>query len=295
MGGMGMDRERSPLEESRTPLVDGTAGEPTPGHAQRRQSSPKLRPGAAPSLRLIVWGALLLVFSLFLAPLTSLWWLVLVFGLLVPVLSTFRHAAISRAEVGRGESAPEDDTATKQRRLLDALARGGALGPAAVAVRAGLTVSDATSMLDELARQGHVGVTVQGDSKVYALPERDRLEILQGGEAQPAAGHEVAPPLHAPRREPHPVPSDGDARTAPPHPIPDTPAIAEDAPSEPLTERELEVLGLLASGWTYAEVAQHLIVAPGTVKAHTNSIYRKLSARNRTEALQQARRMGLLG
>lgn len=283
------------MEESRPPLVDGSARESAAGRAGLRRIPPRASSGSAPSLRLIAWGALLLVFSVLLAPLTNLWWLVLVFGLLVPVLSTFRHAAIVRGEARSGRAAPGDDTAAKQRRLLDVLARGGALGPSAVAVRASLTVSEATRLLDELARQGYVGVTVREDSKVYALPERDRLEILQGDEAQPVARHEVAPPLHAPSREPHPLPGNGDARPAPPHAIPDTPAIAGDAPSEPLTERELEVLGLLASGRTYAEVAQRLIVAPGTVKAHTNSIYRKLGARNRTEALEQARRLGLLG
>jgi LuxR family maltose regulon positive regulatory protein len=63
---------------------------------------------------------------------------------------------------------------------------------------------------------------------------------------------------------------------------------------EPLSQRELEVLHLMALGRTNREIARQLIVAPGTVKAHTASIYRKLNVANRTEAATRARQLGLL-
>ena len=63
---------------------------------------------------------------------------------------------------------------------------------------------------------------------------------------------------------------------------------------EPLSQRELEVLQLMAQGMTNQEIAKQLIVAPGTVKAHTASIYRKLDAANRTEAAARARQLGIL-
>jgi LuxR family maltose regulon positive regulatory protein len=63
---------------------------------------------------------------------------------------------------------------------------------------------------------------------------------------------------------------------------------------EPLSQRELEVLHLMALGRTNKEIARQLIVAPGTVKAHTSSIYRKLDVANRTEAVARARRLGIL-
>ncbi len=63
---------------------------------------------------------------------------------------------------------------------------------------------------------------------------------------------------------------------------------------EPLSRRELEVLHLLALGKTNQEIAGQLIVSPGTVKAHTASIYRKLDVANRTEAVTRARRLGIL-
>jgi LuxR family transcriptional regulator, maltose regulon positive regulatory protein len=63
---------------------------------------------------------------------------------------------------------------------------------------------------------------------------------------------------------------------------------------EALTERELEVLHLVALGQTNQEIARQLIVSPGTVKAHTSSIYRKLMAANRTEAVARARGLGII-
>jgi LuxR family maltose regulon positive regulatory protein len=50
----------------------------------------------------------------------------------------------------------------------------------------------------------------------------------------------------------------------------------------------------LALGKTNQEIARQLIVAAGTVKAHTASIYRKLDAANRTEAVARARHLGIL-
>ena len=63
---------------------------------------------------------------------------------------------------------------------------------------------------------------------------------------------------------------------------------------EPLSQRELEVLHLVALGRTNQEIARQLIVAPGTVKAHTASIYRKLDVATRTEAVARARQLGIL-
>jgi LuxR family maltose regulon positive regulatory protein len=63
---------------------------------------------------------------------------------------------------------------------------------------------------------------------------------------------------------------------------------------EPLSPRELEVLQLIALGRTNQEIARQLVVSPGTVKAHTASIYRKLDVANRTEAAARARQLGIL-
>jgi LuxR family maltose regulon positive regulatory protein len=63
---------------------------------------------------------------------------------------------------------------------------------------------------------------------------------------------------------------------------------------ETLSARELEVLQLMALGRTNLEIAGQLIVARGTIKAHAASIFRKLDAANRTEAVANARELGLL-
>lgn len=63
---------------------------------------------------------------------------------------------------------------------------------------------------------------------------------------------------------------------------------------EPLSERELEVLRLISEGCSNAEIAERLIIAIGTVKAHTSSIYRKLDVSSRTEAVVKARDLGLI-
>jgi two-component system response regulator DesR len=61
-----------------------------------------------------------------------------------------------------------------------------------------------------------------------------------------------------------------------------------------LTEREREVLDLIAAGSTNREIAEELYLSPHTVKEHTSALYRKLHARNRAEAVQRAQRIGLL-
>jgi LuxR family maltose regulon positive regulatory protein len=63
---------------------------------------------------------------------------------------------------------------------------------------------------------------------------------------------------------------------------------------EPLSERELEVLELIAEGLTNPEIASRLYLALNTVKAHTRNIYGKLGVHNRMEAVARARTLGLL-
>lgn len=61
-----------------------------------------------------------------------------------------------------------------------------------------------------------------------------------------------------------------------------------------LTAREREVLQHVAAGLTNAEIAEHLRLSPNTVKEHASSMFRKLGARNRAEAVQRAQRLGFL-
>jgi LuxR family maltose regulon positive regulatory protein len=63
---------------------------------------------------------------------------------------------------------------------------------------------------------------------------------------------------------------------------------------EPLTEREREVLALMAAGLSNRQIADELVVALGTVKAHLHNIFGKLGVQSRTEAAARAREMELL-
>ncbi|NOY00733.1 MAG: winged helix-turn-helix transcriptional regulator [Verrucomicrobia bacterium] len=71
--------------------------------------------------------------------------------------------------------------------------------------------------------------------------------------------------------------------------------IATDDPLiDPLTERELEVLNLLAQRLSNKEIAERLFIAPGTVKRHTNTLYRKLNVHGRRNAVAKAQGLGFL-
>jgi LuxR family maltose regulon positive regulatory protein len=63
---------------------------------------------------------------------------------------------------------------------------------------------------------------------------------------------------------------------------------------EPLSERELEILRLIATGRSNQEIADILVIALSTVKSHINSLYAKLGANRRIQAIAMARDLGLL-
>lgn len=88
---------------------------------------------------------------------------------------------------------------------------------------------------------------------------------------EPAPAHEITAP-----------------RTTAPDPF------AAPPPIEAISERELEVLALVARGLSNKEIAAQLSVTVGTVKTHTNNINRKLGTRTRTQAIARAREHGLL-
>ncbi len=66
------------------------------------------------------------------------------------------------------------------------------------------------------------------------------------------------------------------------------------ATTEPLSEREREVLLLLAQGASNKDIAEKLFITEGTVKNHVSNILAKLQAENRTQAADIARKQGLV-
>jgi DNA-binding CsgD family transcriptional regulator len=180
------------------------------------------------------------------------------FWWIVPVLGAavpISLAFLARPDLG---FLPADN---QERELVDALVDRGELTPATAAMRTSLTADEASRMLEDLARKGSLRPRAGYGLVSYALRDRDPSETSPIG----LCGAPDAVAGGTPR-----------------------------ALSEPLSERELEVLALLASGRTNAEIARDLYVAVGTVKSHSGNIYRKLEASNRTEAVSRAREMNLL-
>jgi two-component system response regulator DesR len=75
--------------------------------------------------------------------------------------------------------------------------------------------------------------------------------------------------------------------------FPPAPAPASDKPPH-LSHRERDVLNLIAAGSTNREIAGRLYLSPHTVKQYTSAVYKKLSVRNRTEAVLRAQRLGII-
>ena len=71
-------------------------------------------------------------------------------------------------------------------------------------------------------------------------------------------------------------------------------ALIQQPLAEPLSQRELEVLQLIAQGLSNREISERLFLALDTVKGHNRRIYSKLQVQRRTEAVSRARELGLL-
>ena len=197
-----------------------------------------------------------------LADVGVVWVAVLGIGVAAPVLLMRQiNRAIAAHEESRRSVA---GTREKEKELLGALEEHSRLTPTTAAMRTSLTIDEASKMLDTLARKGHLELRMEEGVMAYAASEPGRKEL-------PGKGSASSSRAEAPGR-----------------------LGAQKQLEDPLSERELEVLSILASGKTNSEAAGDLFVSVGTVKSHTGNIYRKLGARNRAEALNRARELGLI-
>jgi DNA-binding NarL/FixJ family response regulator len=245
-----------------SPQVDG-GGEGTSGNTPVAPTDRNLPAWGVTLFVVAVWSISALGIGVNFAHSFWEWLPIFAFGLGVPAAVLWQA---NRLLASRPESLPLPTAKDKESELLEALADLGELTPVTAAMRTSLTADEAAAMLDELAVNGYLRLRVQDGLQSYALREPERHGLL-GSSPQ------------SPRAPSGPGPDSGGA----PQPL-----------DEDLSERELEVLALLASGRTNSEIARDLYVALGTIKSHVNNIYRKLGARNRTEALARARDLQLL-
>ena len=203
-------------------------------------------------------------------------------------LQEFEHITLARLLLAEGDA---EKASTLLRRLLAAIDG---------SARIGNTIE--TLVLLALAQEtlGELPAALESLERALALAEPEHFVSAFFGEGRPmirllslAAEREVAPRLatqlmallNGPEeKEPHPPPS-------PP---------ASLAPSsvssliDPLSERELEILALIAQGLSNQQIAKRLFVTLSTIKGHNQNIFAKLEVRRRTEAVARARELGLL-
>jgi LuxR family maltose regulon positive regulatory protein len=151
--------------------------------------------------------------------------------------------------------------------------------------------ADYLAALELAEPEGILGVFVQQGSPVAEaladMMEQNKLGTIQAGyvERIVAAFYGFQSPGERHGQQP-----------APDLPVESRAAISTEplALIEPLTDREREVLGLMARGLKYKEIAARLFISLNTVRFHVKAIYGKLNANNRTTAVERARQLRIL-
>jgi LuxR family maltose regulon positive regulatory protein len=194
------------------------------------------------------------------------------------ILREFEHLALARLHIAQGQPdvalevlAPLLATAENLKRLGSVIE---ILILRALALQAQGNISSALVALEHALSLGqpenYVRMFVdKGEPMARLLYEAARREIAPGYAGRLLAAFPTSK-LASPRRE------------------------SSAALVEPLSERELEVLALIAEGLSNQEIAQRLFISLRTVKWHASNIYGKLGVSNRTQAVARARALGVL-
>jgi DNA-binding NarL/FixJ family response regulator len=207
------------------------------------------------------------------------------------------HPVVRDGLTGMFASAPDVEVVGQAGDGGEAVRLAQALRPDVILMDLRMPGMDGVAAITELARQGHAArvlvlTTYDTDSYVlpaieagatgYLLKDAPRDELLRAVRAA-ARGQAVLAPTVAARlmnrlRDP---------------------ASGQDAPShpgwEPLSQRELEILELVAAGTTNREAAARLFISEATVKTHLLHIYAKLGVNDRAAAVATGYQRGLLG
>ncbi len=212
-------------------------------------------------------------------------------------LREFEHVTLARLLIAEYRRDREDRSIHEAigllERLLKAAEAGGRMGSMieilvlqALAHEAQGDISSALAPLERalmLAEpEGYVGIFVDEGPPMADLLTRmkDEAALLLAGGRMKEYCHKLLAAC-ATKEDIHPPPLVKQAVTLQPL-------------VEPLSERELEVLQLIADGLSNREIGERLFLALSTVKGHNQNIYGKLQVQRRTEAVARARELGLL-
>lgn len=133
-------------------------------------------------------------------------------------------------------------------------------------------------VISVLADDRSVLEAIEAGAAGYLLKDADSIELIESIEELRAGGSPISSSIaRVIVRRLNAAPS------APPPPL-----------AAALTARETDILWGIAKGFTYAELAQRLGISKQTVPVHVKNIYRKLEANNRSEAVFEASRLGLI-
>ena len=141
----------------------------------------------------------------------------------------------------------------------------------------------------ELLEEADAGLVIlDGAGRIeHATPEALRLLPLYFRDYRSGLPEEIAAWMldarHAP--SPEPLRVEGDELSLVIHVVGGALLLEEEREPPPLTEREREILDLVAAGKTNAEISEAIWIAPGTVRKHLENIYEKLGVHSRTAAV----------
>ncbi|NLY34836.1 MAG: response regulator transcription factor [Alcaligenaceae bacterium] len=128
---------------------------------------------------------------------------------------------------------------------------------------------------------------LQAGATGYILKERDDIELKVSIRSVLKGGAPIDPFIARHILNKIPLQTDTPAEAV-------TGTAGQELHAVNLTQREHQILNLVASGLSNQEIANHIFLSRHTVETHIRSVYRKLAVTNRTKAISRAREIGLL-
>jgi DNA-binding NarL/FixJ family response regulator len=134
----------------------------------------------------------------------------------------------------------------------------------------------------------HVISSVEAGATGYVLKDSTGIEIIDAIRSLCAGGSPVSPTIARTILKKYHADKNAGSRPAPPvQPL-------QTVSKEILTEREAEILRVLAKGLSFNEIGDSLSISPHTVARHVKHVYRKLAVHSRGEAVYEATKLGLI-